>query len=522
MSQTFEHGYAVIIGVDENRLPHLALPTVAKDVQAVHEVLTHPQRCGYAAENVQLLHGEEATQNNILEALLELQEKVQADAEATAIVYYSGHGYVDTRANQYYLIPYDFRGLNRLRIDGLKAETFTAQLADLQPKRLLVILDCCHAAGVDAKTLAPEETAAHLQPNSFPLALPETKGIPTYEAGAKSLAQLATGAGRAILNSSTGAESSYVRPDRAMSIFTYHLIEALTGHAPYAEGDNTVLVTDVMSHVTRRVAQTARQEGLQQTPLMRTSGVFPVALILGGEGVAKGLNAPDPLAPLPPAPAGTQLTVEGSGSAASGEGATAIGERGVLVGGDVGGDIITGDRNVTFKQEGQTVGGDQVNVGGDATIGQIGDSYSIGSISGGAVAIGPQARAVQEGDAYSGDFRGAILNVRSTLQDVNQNIGGLSRADDEQKADLRRLVTQLERALSQAVEREPANEEKAEAVAELTSTLVETAAAEKPNKMVLQSIGAGLKGAASTLANVAPPVLDITTKIVALVAAFSS
>ena len=52
---TFAHGYALLIAVNENQIPNYALPTVAKDATAVRDVLTHPERCAYAAENVRLL-----------------------------------------------------------------------------------------------------------------------------------------------------------------------------------------------------------------------------------------------------------------------------------------------------------------------------------------------------------------------------------------------------------------------------------------------------------------------------------
>ena len=123
MSETFEHGYAVVIGIDANKIPRLALQAVAKDVTAVHDVLIHPERCAYNPDNVRLLKGEESTGNNILEALYWLKEKVQADPEATAVIYYSGHGMRDKKTEQYYLIPYDIQALSRLRIDAIKAET---------------------------------------------------------------------------------------------------------------------------------------------------------------------------------------------------------------------------------------------------------------------------------------------------------------------------------------------------------------------------------------------------------------
>ena len=69
MSNIFEHGYALVIGVDGNQIPRLALPAVAKDVQAVYDVLVHPERCAYNPDNVKFLHGEESTRQNIMEAL---------------------------------------------------------------------------------------------------------------------------------------------------------------------------------------------------------------------------------------------------------------------------------------------------------------------------------------------------------------------------------------------------------------------------------------------------------------------
>jgi hypothetical protein len=140
-----------------------------------------------------------------------------------------------------------------------------------------------------------------------------------------------------------------------MSIFTYHLIEALTGHARPAEGAREVLVSDVMSHVHRRVPQSARADwGADQTPDYRVSGNFPVALLLGGQGLDKGRPAPDPLEPLPAAAPATSYRAEvrGSGAVAQGPGAVAAGARGVAIGGSVGGSIVTGDGNTVMSSSG--------------------------------------------------------------------------------------------------------------------------------------------------------------------------
>jgi hypothetical protein len=163
----------------------------------------------------------------------------------------------------------------------------------------------------------------------------------------KGTGELAKGQGRAVLCSSTGEQKSYIRRDRKMSIFTYHLIEALTGHAQPQEGATEVLVSDVMGHVTRRVPASARDQG-DQTPDYQVSGNFPVALLLGGKGLSKGQPVPDPLAHLSEviAPAAYHAEVHGSGAIAQGPGSVAAGAGGVAVGGSVEGGI-----HVTREEE---------------------------------------------------------------------------------------------------------------------------------------------------------------------------
>jgi hypothetical protein len=81
-----------------------------------------------------------------------------------------------------------------------------------------------------------------------------------------------------------------------MSIFTYHLIEALSGHAQPEGGASEVLVTEVMTYVSRRVPESVlKQHGAVQEPDFRLTGQFPVALLLGGKGIVPGQKAPDPL-----------------------------------------------------------------------------------------------------------------------------------------------------------------------------------------------------------------------------------
>lgn len=115
----------------------------------------------------------------------------------------------------------------------------------------------------------------------------------------------------------------------------------------------------------------------------------------------------------------------------------------------------------------------------------------------------------------SGDFRGAIVNIKSTLTNVQQSVGEIHSTDETARKELETLIGQL----SEALQKVPAeNQEQAQAVAETAKVLVDTAKAETPNKTMLQISGEGLKQAAQNLAEVMPAVVSIASQIVMTVA----
>lgn len=440
MADTFAHGYALLIAVNENLVPQYALPAVERDAVALRDVLVHPQRCAYPADNVRLLRGSDASREGIRGGLSWLKERIAAAGDdATAVLFYSGHGAVNSGDNSYYLLPYDLR--SPLTDSLLRATDMAAEIEQVKPRRLLVVFDCCHAGGMGIKGDDLFEPAG-LAKTAAP-------------AEARSAIALSRGQGRAVLSSSTAAESSYVRGDRAMSIFTYHLVEALTGHAQ-DEDQTEVLVSDIMGYVSRKVPASARAEyNASQTPVYQVSGEnFPVALVLGGQGASKGVALPDPLQPLP-ATAGPSISTGGGAYFAGAVSA--------------GGDIQAGRK---------TVGGDEIK----------GSKY-----------------------VMSGDFRGAVLNIESQLSHVTQSIMAAPLAG-EAKADLNSLVAALEAELDR-VPAERAAE--AEAVAGRLAKL--TAAVESGDGEMADIGGRALERAAEALADARPGLPAAARQITAAV-----
>lgn len=292
----FAHGHALLIGVDQNARPRLALPVVARDVAALAAVLTDPQVCAYPPAQVETLTGPAVTRDGIFDALDRLRARIDADTsgDATAVVYYSGHGWRDERngAPEHYLIPYDIDP-DRPHRSALSAREFAREIANLAPRRLLVLLDCCHAHGMGAKEL-PQPAPLLPADTAFPIELlrdgAQAQAIPE----GKSLSALQDGEGRAVLSSSRGDERSYYFRDQSVSIFTHHLIEALTGHGSTSAGQTQVLVSDILAHVAHQVPHTARAQCERpQHPDCHVNGNFPVAMLLGGKGLRPDEPPPD-------------------------------------------------------------------------------------------------------------------------------------------------------------------------------------------------------------------------------------
>ncbi|GAK58798.1 caspase domain protein, putative [Candidatus Vecturithrix granuli] len=269
--QLFDHGYALLIGVGTTADPRWSLPVTVNDVQAIHKILTDAALCAYPhnRDHIRLLCNAAATRPGILDGLAWLKRQAAADPDATVVVYYSGHGWLDAHALQYALIPHEFDATD-IPGSALLANDFAAALREIEARRLVVFVDSCHAEGMAAAKGEPGLPADFVQ-----AVLP--KGV---------IDCLKQGEGRAVFTSSRGRQSSYIRPDQSMSIYTYHLLAALQG-AGSSPGDTVVRVSNLMNHLGKTVPASARQcWQVEQVPFFDAATEdFPVALLRGGKGL---------------------------------------------------------------------------------------------------------------------------------------------------------------------------------------------------------------------------------------------
>ena len=250
----FKHGYALLIGVGAD------LPVTAEDATVLRDILVDPQRCTYPPDQVKLLTKSQATRQGILDGLDWLRTQVQNDPEATVVIYFSGHGGLTP---DYHLVPFGYNAQD-LANTALSGAEFTAKLGAIQAKKLLILLDCCHAGGM-ADIKGPGFVKSPLPP--------EVNEVQT------------AGSGRVVIASSRRDEVSYT--GTPYSIFTQALREGLAGYGA-AERDGYAYIADVALYVGRVVPNRSND---RQHPILKLAAAdnFAIAHYAGGEKSPKPL-----------------------------------------------------------------------------------------------------------------------------------------------------------------------------------------------------------------------------------------
>lgn len=273
MGQTFQKGYAVVIGVGAD------LPVTVDDADVMAKQLTNTDYCAYPDKQVHLLTGNNADRTSVLSSLKWLSKVTTKDD--TVVIYYSGHG-IETP--DYYLMPYGYN-LADLSGTAIAGKIFTEHLRSIQAAKLLVILDCCHAGGQA-----------------------EAKGVVKSPLPESVMEELGTGRGRVVLASSRKDEVSWT--GKPYSVFTASLLEGLAGAGAF-EHDGYARVLDMALWVGRKVPERTKD---RQHPIIKVSSLednFAVAFY------AAGKKQPHPLPELTDAVSQAVTTKPGSAQAAS-------------------------------------------------------------------------------------------------------------------------------------------------------------------------------------------------------------
>lgn len=279
VQQTFTHGYALLIGVGAD------LPITVDDATALYKLLTDPTRAGYPLTQVALLTETKADRGQILAAFDRLRQQTENDPDATVIVYFSGHGgkfSYPGQAPEYFLVPYGYDP-SRDQETALSDQEFTNKIEAIRARKLIVLLDCCHAGGIPLL----KNAAATFEKSPVPPSLLEA---------------LQVGSGRVVIASSRENEYSYT--GTPYSAFTACLIEALSGKSS-AHKDGLARILDVVSYLFDHVPQrTFGKQHIFVKKMLDLDDNFPLCYYAGGDKSLPNEPLPIPL----PTPASKTLT----------------------------------------------------------------------------------------------------------------------------------------------------------------------------------------------------------------------
>jgi hypothetical protein len=525
----FADAHALLIGVGSYaNAPQLDLPIAAADARAVSAVLCDSAYCGYPAAQVALLSNATASRNGVLAALDALATRTSE--RDTVCIFYAGHGHYGD--DGYYLTTHDTQvAAGKVVVGtGIREAELIDKLRAIRAKRLLLIVNACHAGELSPVLAAGDEPAT-----GAPLPAQVTAAL------------LGTGAGRVIISACREKQYSFVGPG-PLTLFTQALVaglrgEGVSGHRGY------ISVFDLYTHlyfaleeaVQRHVLPIIRQRyGEKQEPeltILKGVGPFAVALWRG----AATLGVFDESA-TPPAETAVREVNPAYSQAMLRQYQQQIGSNsGIAIAGDVHGVVVSGTGAVGTSGpvshspittgSGNTViqsGRDTIQAGGNVT--QVGGDYIGGDKVGGDKITDRSVRNVStgggdysegsidkrsgtfvDGDQFnmSGDFRGTNLNIKSTLNNVSQHIGAVLD-DVATKDQLQKLIAQLDVELQKVP---AAKQAEAEQAAKRAEAAVAEALKPNPDQDDVAYSLTRLKKAAENIGALLPNVLSIANQI---------
>jgi uncharacterized caspase-like protein len=260
-----DHGqrWAVVVGVSEyedSRIPSLRY--AARDAQVFHDWLVAPTGGRYAPSKVKLLLNRNATNEKIKDALFNWLK--QAIEEDVVVIYFAGHGSPESpeSVQNLFLLPTNAR-YDNIAVTGFPMwDVETALKRFIKARRVVIIADACHAAGVG---------------QSFDVAVRADRGlqINPISSGLQGLSDV--GEGVCVISASRDREFSQEGREwgGGHGVFSYYLLEGLKGAADF-DRNGSVSVGEVTVFVSQQVRRATRNA---QNPIV--AGRFDPSLVIG-------------------------------------------------------------------------------------------------------------------------------------------------------------------------------------------------------------------------------------------------
>ncbi len=223
---------ALLIGVSEYQPGLNPLPGSVLDVDALREVLVHPEMGGFAETDVITLKNPQ--RQEMEDAIYQLFANRSRDD--LLLFYFSGHGVRDERG-QLYLANCNTRKDNGQLVDStaVAATYLQNKINSSKSQRQVIILDCCFSGAIAQGMTIKDDSVVDV--NAY-----------------------LGGKGRAILTSSTATEYSFgsdSSEEIGLSVYTRYLIEGIKTGAADTDDDGYIGVDELHEYAARCVKEAA-------------------------------------------------------------------------------------------------------------------------------------------------------------------------------------------------------------------------------------------------------------------------
>lgn len=248
--------YVLSVGINEYLNPKLALNYAKNDAISFVEQVKEIGGELYSEVEVVTLFDANATKENILQQFDILAEKMNKND--VFILFYAGHGSVVE--DHFYFIPteathlYDEKEVQSKAID---AEEFQEKLQQIKALKQVIIMDACQS-GKSVDLLAQRGVLEE-----------------------KAIAQLSRSAGIHVLASAGSEQYATEYVQLGHGLFTYVLLEALSGKADGGNKDGKITMYEIKSYIDDQVPERSLQlKGKLQFPYSFSRGHdFPIGVV---------------------------------------------------------------------------------------------------------------------------------------------------------------------------------------------------------------------------------------------------
>lgn len=253
--------HILAVGINDYRNPRYSLNYCRSDMEALVKTLSQRAESLFASVNARLLVDAKATQEGIETALKEVARV--AGPQDAFVFAFAGHGVMSEgdplRGGEFHLIPHEVIQMHaddeELATKAMPASHIAKWSAQIAAQKQMLILDACQSGGM-LEAFAVRGAAEE-----------------------KAIAKLARSTGMVVLASSRTEQFATELPKLGHGLFTYALLEALSGKAD-VDGDGNVTVREIDLYLNERVPKLSEEHlnGAQYPTSFARGQDFPLVL----------------------------------------------------------------------------------------------------------------------------------------------------------------------------------------------------------------------------------------------------